>query len=107
MTIGLDIKAPNGRRQITNCSHVSLPERPRTTDRLTCNSVSSLANKLAHFHKHSDGFTGSGTVVFHVKTKVGQEDCPRILRMEFAGTWRSFLSRPLRDGRSSSLPRFL
>jgi hypothetical protein len=41
-----------------------------------------LENALSRFHKGSDGFVSSTTVVFDVKTKIDPGDSSRTLRMK-------------------------
>jgi hypothetical protein len=77
--------------------------RASDTYSLTQNSARYVENALTHFRKRTDGFIGSRTTTFQVKTKFSGGDLSWTLRMEFGGTWRSFLSHPPMYWRSISI----
>jgi hypothetical protein len=81
--------------------------RVSDTKRLTANSVRCLEKAFNHFCKQSNGFIGSITVVFHVKTEIGQGDTARTLWMEFASTSKSFLSHSEKHWWSISVAQYL
>jgi hypothetical protein len=71
---------------------------------VTKNSPWDLEKVFTHFRRRGDGFIGLRTVVFDAKRKISQGNPLRTLRMEFDGTWRSFVSCPTRCRWSDSVP---